>query len=138
MTFRLYVINNIPKFVNSHKYFPNRHGIHWLLTSLTLKILVGIEMSKVLVLFFIASFWAYQCNAALLSYYRTRLLTVSTKVHTHIVWKLLKMSHFNFSIMAFSTTFCPIKTDLSGNTVWPQALQVFKNPPKWTILGIFN
>ena len=23
--------------------------------------------------------------------------------------------------MAFSTNFCPIKTDLSGNTVWPQA-----------------
>ena len=26
-----------------------------------------------------------------------------------------------FSILAFSTNFCPIKTDLSGNTVWPQA-----------------
>ena len=39
----------------------------------------------------------------------------------HIVWKLLKMSHFNFWIWAFSTNFCPIKTDLSGNTVWPQA-----------------
>ena len=24
-------------------------------------------------------------------------------------------------ILAFSTKFCPIKTDLSGNTVWPQA-----------------
>ena len=24
-------------------------------------------------------------------------------------------------ILAFSTNFCPIKTDLSGNTVWPQA-----------------
>ena len=40
----------------------------------------------------------------------------------HIVWKLLKMSHFNFWILAFSTNFCPIKTDLSSNTVWPQAL----------------
>ena len=39
----------------------------------------------------------------------------------HIVWKLLKMSHLNFWILAFSTNFCPIKTDLSGNTVWPQA-----------------
>ena len=39
----------------------------------------------------------------------------------HIVWKLLKMSHLNFSILAFSTNFCPIETDLSGNTVWPQA-----------------
>ena len=25
------------------------------------------------------------------------------------------------SILAFSTNFCPIKIDLSGNTVWPQA-----------------
>ena len=39
----------------------------------------------------------------------------------HIVWKLLKMSHLNYLILAFSTNFCPIKTDLSGNTVWPQA-----------------
>ena len=37
------------------------------------------------------------------------------------VWKLLKMSHLNFWILAFSANFCPIKTDLSGNTVWPQA-----------------
>ena len=39
----------------------------------------------------------------------------------HIVWKLLKMSHSNFWILAFSTNFCPIKGELSGNTVWPQA-----------------
>ena len=26
-----------------------------------------------------------------------------------------------FWILAFFTNFCPIKTDLSGNTVWPQA-----------------
>ena len=31
------------------------------------------------------------------------------------------MSHLNFWILAFFTNFCPIKTDLSGNTVWPQA-----------------
>ena len=43
------------------------------------------------------------------------------KNQLHIVWKLLKMSHLNFIILAFSTNFCPIKTDLSGNTVWPQA-----------------
>ena len=35
----------------------------------------------------------------------------------HIVWKCLKMSHLNFSILPFSTNFCPIKSDLSGNTV---------------------
>ena len=39
----------------------------------------------------------------------------------HIVWKLLIMTHLNFWISAFSTNFCPTKTDLSGNTVWPQA-----------------
>ena len=38
-----------------------------------------------------------------------------------IVWKLFKMSHLNFLIMAFSTNFCPNNTDLSGNTVWPEA-----------------
>ena len=49
----------------------------------------------------------------------------------HIVWKLLKMSHL---ILAFSTNFCPIKTDLSGNTVWHK-LQVFKNSPNWPFLA---
>ena len=31
------------------------------------------------------------------------------------------MSYLNFGILAFSNNFCPIKTDLPGNTVWPQA-----------------
>ena len=44
----------------------------------------------------------------------------------HIVWKSLKMSHLNVWILAFSTNFCPIKADLSGNTVWPQALRFQK------------
>ena len=39
------------------------------------------------------------------------------------------MSHLNFWILAFSTNFCPIKIDLSGNTVWPQALD-FQNLAK--------
>ena len=39
----------------------------------------------------------------------------------HIVWKSPKMSHLNFWTLAFFANFCPIKTDLSGNTVWPQA-----------------
>ena len=30
------------------------------------------------------------------------------------------MSHFNFWNLAFPPVFCPIKIDLSGNTVWPQ------------------
>ena len=41
--------------------------------------------------------------------------------YIHIVWKWLKMSHLNFWILAFSVNFCPIKNNLSGNTVWPQA-----------------
>ena len=41
--------------------------------------------------------------------------------NVHSVGKLLKMSHLHLWILAFSTNFCPIKTDLSGNTVWPQA-----------------
>ena len=35
-----------------------------------------------------------------------------------IIWKSPKMSHLNFLILAFSTNFCPIEIDLSGNTVW--------------------
>ena len=38
----------------------------------------------------------------------------------HSVWKSSKMSYLNFWILAFSANFCPIKTDLYGNTVWPQ------------------
>ena len=34
---------------------------------------------------------------------------------------LLKMTHFNFWILAFFTIFFSIKTNLSGNTVWQQA-----------------
>ena len=36
-------------------------------------------------------------------------------------------------ILAFSTNFCPIKTDFSGNTVWPQA-SVFQKLAKLTII----
>ena len=32
-----------------------------------------------------------------------------------------KMSHLNFSVLVFTTNFCPIKIDMSGNTVCPQA-----------------
>ena len=37
------------------------------------------------------------------------------------VWKSPKLSHMSFSILTFSTNFCPIKIDQSGNTVWPIA-----------------
>ena len=47
--------------------------------------------------------------------------------------KLLKMSHFRFSILAFSTNFCPIKVDLSGNTV--ESGPKSKNGPIWPVLA---
>ena len=49
----------------------------------------------------------------------------------HIVWKLLKMSHLNSWILTFPANFCPIKINLSGNTVWPQ------NSPEWIIFNLF-
>ena len=39
------------------------------------------------------------------------------------------MSYLNFSILAFSTNFCRIESDLSGNTVWPQ-ISDLKNSSK--------
>ena len=48
-----------------------------------------------------------------------------------------KMFHLNFSILEFSINFGPIRTDLSGNTVWPQA-SGFQKLAKLTIFGIFN
>ena len=49
----------------------------------------------------------------------------------------LKMSHVYFSILAFFINFCPIKIDLSGDTVGPQT-SVFKKLAKWTILNNQN
>ena len=43
------------------------------------------------------------------------------------------MSHLNFWILAFSTNFCPIKSDL-----FDRKLQFFKNSPKLTIFAIFD
>ena len=51
--------------------------------------------------------------------------------------KITQMSHINFSILAFSTNFSPIKTDLSGNTVWPQA-SGFQKLAKMDHFGIFD
>ena len=64
-------------------------------------------------------------------------LTQSCYAYASVFWMgddrptlLLQQRHLtlfeNFSkcriwILAFSTNFCPIKSDLSGNTVWPQA-----------------
>ena len=35
----------------------------------------------------------------------------------HILWISPKMSHLKFWILAFSTNFCPINIELSGNTI---------------------
>ena len=45
-------------------------------------------------------------------------------VSISVFWKLSTQNvafEFLFFILAFSTNFCPIKIDMSGNTVWPQA-----------------
>ena len=63
--------------------------------------------------------------------------SVSYFIQTHSVWKSPIMSHLNFLILAFSTNFYPITTDLSGNTVWPQT-SGFKKLTKLTIFGISN
>ena len=55
-------------------------------------------------------------------------------VHNHIVWKLLKMSHLNFGIFH---QFCPFKSDLSGNAIWPQASH-FQKLAKMDFFGIFH
>ena len=53
----------------------------------------------------------------------------------HIVWKLLKMSHMNFSILSFPP-FLGKLTCLV--TLFDRKLTVFKKSPKWIIFGIFN
>ena len=47
------------------------------------------------------------------------------------------MSHLNFWILAFSPIFSPIKSDLSGNTVWPQAWG-FQKLAKLTFFGLLS
>ena len=49
-------------------------------------------------------------------------LSKATTLPSHSVWKSPKMSHLNFSILAFFTIFWPTKTDLSGNSCWPRKL----------------
>ena len=48
------------------------------------------------------------------------LLSSTTQVCT-LFKNFSKCRIWIFWILAFSTNFCPIKIDLSGNTVWPQA-----------------
>ena len=55
----------------------------------------------------------------------------------HNVWKLLKVSHLNFSILAFTTNFVLLKV-ICLVTLFDSKFQVFKKSPKWTIFRIFN
>ena len=57
------------------------------------------------------------------------------EIYPHCVWKSSIMSHLNFSIMAFSINFCPIISDLSGNTVWPQTSGFSKTRQNWLFLA---
>ena len=57
-------------------------------------------------------------------------------VRKHSVTLFENYSKCRIWILAFFTNFCPIKTDLSGNTVWPQALG-FQKLAKLTTFGIF-
>ena len=47
------------------------------------------------------------------------------------------MSHLKISILAFSTNFCPIKIDMTGNAVWMQTSD-FQKLAKVTVFGICN
>ena len=52
----------------------------------------------------------------------------------HVVWKLLKMSHLNFWILAFSTNFCVLLKLTCLVTLFDRKLYVFKNLPNWAFL----
>ena len=58
---------------------------------------------------------------------KNRLIHRQCLKFTQIIWFFS-----NFGI------FRSIKSDLSGNTVWPQALDFQKTRQNWTIFGIFN
>ena len=63
------------------------------------------------------------------------LTTQATSSQQHIVWKSPKMSHLNF--WHFPPIFVLLKLTCLV-TLFDRKLQIFKNSPKWTILGIFN
>ena len=48
-------------------------------------------------------------------------LTYDYLALVHMFENHSKCRIWNFGFWAFSTNFCPIITDISGNTVWPQA-----------------
>ena len=69
---------------------------------------------------------------------RSELWSISKNIKiflsvSHTVRKLLKKSHFNFSILAFFTNFC----HLPGNTIWLQTSGFQKVAQMW-LLWIFK
>ena len=62
----------------------------------------------------------------------SKLNNIDEIEQNHSVWKSPKMSHSRFLILAIYNIFCPIRIDLSGNTVWQHNLA--KSP----IFGIFS
>ena len=46
------------------------------------------------------------------------------------------MSHLDFLIFAFFTNFCPFKSDISGNTFWPEYFNM--SDFQFLILAIFT
>ena len=61
--------------------------------------------------------WGFLDGIIYLLHSGQKIIQVQKLFHLHIVYKLLKRSHLNSLILAFSTNFCPIKTGMSGNTV---------------------
>ena len=61
--------------------------------------------------FFVHFDWCNGCSTATAAGSRAHCLKITQKCRIWI-----------FGILAFATNFCPFKSGLSGNTVWPQAL----------------
>ena len=75
-------------------------------------------------------------NASKMSHFLKKISKIG-KLTSHSVWKSFKMSHLDFSILAFSTNFCPFYSDKSGNTAWLKILG-FQKLAKLAFFGIFN
>ena len=67
---------------------------------------------------------------------KVRKASYSSSWIMHNMWKLIKMSHFNFWILAFSINSCLFKVTCLV-TLFDHKLQVFNNSSKWTILRCF-
>ena len=68
-------------------------------------------------------------NWIIMTFLKCLIVSIETKWCHCFYWnkmyaqclKITQNVAFEFLILAFSTNFFPIKSDLSGNTVWPQA-----------------